>query len=312
MLREIELACARFSHMFLDREQRVVCLELPCSKTDPTAIGCSRSWGCICTGKVEEEDDPCPYCTAVFHEDRLRLQFGKGAKEVMPADLPLFPTIEGRTVYKEAVVKTIEAMAQQLGEPLADPWGRRRYGGHSMRVSGAKWLAAIGVEVPKIQTLARWSSDVVLRYLGEAHIGAIAGDVRRARTARKAVDGVDYSSFDKELANADTVNVQEVIREFKQEFQDSIAAVEERVAAQIGSLPSPAQAAPELNTVINEKNGVAHVIDGSLAASAATWRARCGWSFGRTRHFRFVGKDSLPSDAHWCKKCRDFQDDDWF
>ena len=49
------------------------------------------------------------------------------------------------------------------------------------------------------------------------------------------------------------------------------------MAAQIGSLPSPAQAAPELNTVINEKNGVAHVIDGSLAAITALalyWRLR--------------------------------------
>ena len=231
MRREIELAGAWFSHMFLDRVRRVVCLDRSCSKTGPTAIGCSRSWGCICTGRAEEEDNPCPYRTAVFHEDRLRLQFGKGTKVIMPADPPWFPTLDERSVYKEAVVKTIEAMAQQLGEPLADPWGRRRYGGHGMRVSGAKWLAAIGVEVSKIQTLAHWSSDVVSRYLGESHIGAIAGDVRRARTARKAVDGIDYSSFDKELANADSINVQEVTRDFKQEFQESIAAVKDSLPA---------------------------------------------------------------------------------
>ena len=91
--------------------------------------------------------------------------------------------------------------------------------------------AAIGVEVSKIQTLAHWLSDDVSRYLGESHIGAIAGDVRRARTARKAVDGIDYSSFDKELANADSINVQEVTRDFKQEFQESIAAVKDSLPA---------------------------------------------------------------------------------
>ncbi len=48
MLREIEAAFARLSHMKLNFEKKRASLELPVSKTDPTAVGCSGAWGCTC------------------------------------------------------------------------------------------------------------------------------------------------------------------------------------------------------------------------------------------------------------------------
>lgn len=42
-------------------------------------------------------------------------------------------------------------------------------------------MASIGIEILKIQVLARWESDVVLRYVREAPLAAIATDVKRAR-----------------------------------------------------------------------------------------------------------------------------------
>ncbi len=54
--------------------------------------------------------------------------------------LPLFPDSDGDTVSKAAVVGRIEFIAARLDEPLLDAQGLRRFGGHSMRVTGAQWL----------------------------------------------------------------------------------------------------------------------------------------------------------------------------
>ena len=46
MLREIEVAFAKVDHVHLDAETAKVRLQLPVSKRDPRATGCSRSWQC--------------------------------------------------------------------------------------------------------------------------------------------------------------------------------------------------------------------------------------------------------------------------
>ena len=88
---------------------------------------------------------------------------------------------------KDGVVRSIERAAEAIGHPLLNAWGRRRFGGHSLRVSGARWLAGIGLEASKIQSLARWSSDIVLPYVADAHIAAIAADCKIARAQAVAV-----------------------------------------------------------------------------------------------------------------------------
>ena len=45
MTREIEIALAERSHISVDKKQQLITWRLPVSKTDPQAIGCSRSWG---------------------------------------------------------------------------------------------------------------------------------------------------------------------------------------------------------------------------------------------------------------------------
>ena len=48
VMREIELSLVLASSVSLDKVNRKVTISLPVSKTDPEALGCTRSWGCVC------------------------------------------------------------------------------------------------------------------------------------------------------------------------------------------------------------------------------------------------------------------------
>jgi hypothetical protein len=122
LLREIELAHARAKRMSVDERKRIVTLHLPISKTDPTAIRCSRSWGCVCCDDLLFRDKavPCPYHHALSHVHSLCRHFHVDSTN-WPEDVPLFPTVDMRTVYEEAVVATIDAFACKLGHELGHP-----------------------------------------------------------------------------------------------------------------------------------------------------------------------------------------------
>eukprot|EP00971_Amphidinium_carterae_P051022 1004536-Amphidinium_carterae.1 len=57
-----------------------------------------------------------------------------------------------------------------------------RFGGHSWRVSGARFFAAMGVDMAVIKALGRWGSSTVERYIGDATLvntPLVASVVRR-------------------------------------------------------------------------------------------------------------------------------------
>ena len=93
---------------------------------------CVRTWECVCV--ADRGRGPCAFCAVSSQVALVRGKFGN------QAGLPLFPSENGSVVSKEVVVDTIEAIATRLREPLRDSFGRARFGGHTMRVSGAQWL----------------------------------------------------------------------------------------------------------------------------------------------------------------------------
>ena len=48
-------------------------------------------------------------------------------------------------------------------------------------MQGAQFLAAMGLELFKIQLLARWASPIIKRYAAAAPLQAVPGDFRRLR-----------------------------------------------------------------------------------------------------------------------------------
>ena len=142
IMREIEVSLALCDSVVVNHDSKTVHWTLPVSKTDPTGATCVRAWECVCASG--QRDVPCAFCALVEQKNAVRQQCGQGA------DLPLFPTIDGRAVEKDRVVETIEAVAKRLRIPVKDALGRNKFGGHSLRVSGAQWLAGVGIELLKI------------------------------------------------------------------------------------------------------------------------------------------------------------------
>ena len=136
MLREIEAALALDSHVTIDPDQRGASWRLPVSKCDPSAVGCTRHWRCICEGDARR---PCPACALVEQKQSNR---ERSALLGIPLhSLPLFPNAAGMVVSKRLVISSLEALVVRAGGCITTAGGTLPLGGHSFRVAGAQLLA---------------------------------------------------------------------------------------------------------------------------------------------------------------------------
>ena len=83
------------------------------------------------------------------------------------------------------MVSTIVEGARRLKLPLRTRSGANAWGGHSLRVGGVQHLARCGIDVWRIQALARHSSNAILTYLDgvhSKHLGNIAAEAALGRS----------------------------------------------------------------------------------------------------------------------------------
>lgn len=146
---------------------------LPSSKTDPSAATVTREWGCLCVAAGRQL---CPAHLAAAQLLYLLDSFGD---ETNSPDLPFAPSLCGAVVSKAKMQDTFEALLISSGRAPLDALGRRAVGGHSARVTGARFLANLGLEVYKIALLARWQSDIVIRYVSDSPLRTVTADCRR-------------------------------------------------------------------------------------------------------------------------------------
>ena len=71
LLRDLEATTAEYRDMLIDRAARKVTLILSMSKNDPRALGCERSWGCVCEDGVHDHR-ACPFHAAVDLDDFIK------------------------------------------------------------------------------------------------------------------------------------------------------------------------------------------------------------------------------------------------
>ena len=173
MLREIEASLALWRSVEIDYEQKLITWNLPATKTDPRALGKSRSWGCVCPEGQSANTVPCPYHAIVGQRELVASTLGLDHPEL--ESIPVFPTYTGETCEKAKVVTTAQAIATCMGMP---PDRVKQVTGHYARISGAQHLARLGFDVVLIQLMARWSSDVVHHYIAEAPLGTITDKYR--------------------------------------------------------------------------------------------------------------------------------------
>ena len=285
LTREIELSLALVGNFQVLPGPRVV-WRLPATKTDPAAASVTREWGCLCQ---ESSSYPCPAHCAAEHLSVLTRRFGVDGG--LPPELPVFPTVSGKTCEKHNVVRSFEELGRLCGLPLVDPLGRRAFGGHSARVSGARWLANMGLELFKLAVLARWSSNAILRYVADAPLSRITTD------CRKLLTGSD---------------VENVLSELWQEVREGKRRLDDLDQNVRNALESVEQSQPTVRTTCDQKwrtvqnctSGVWHAIlvDG-LQLEVRAWRTVCGWKFGGASVTR---AEELPPDVgarQVCDRC---------
>eukprot|EP00971_Amphidinium_carterae_P208380 4134561-Amphidinium_carterae.1 len=66
------------------------------------------------------------------------------------------------------MVAVVHWAVEALNLVMLDSAGRCRFGGHSWRVSGAQFFAAMGVDMAAIKALGRWGSNAVEGYIADA------------------------------------------------------------------------------------------------------------------------------------------------
>ena len=149
LLWEIEVSLARASHLRINETAQTESLFLPVSKTDPGALGCWRTWTCLCSGEARVGVRLCPYHVALDQVRLLTERFGSEGRQ----ELPLFPTAAGSTAAKAEVVSSLRSfLRSHVSGLLSDD---SEIGGHSLRVTGAQFLAGLGIEISVIMLMAR-------------------------------------------------------------------------------------------------------------------------------------------------------------
>ena len=119
LLREVELAAAQYSHITMAPDFSSVTWLLPTSKTDPRAVGISRSWDCTCS--IADFSGACPVHSLARQLDRASAAASRLSLPL--SSLPLFHTVGGTEPSKQAVVSTIFRLAELTGEPVRNSTG---------------------------------------------------------------------------------------------------------------------------------------------------------------------------------------------
>mgnify|MGYP002281116694 CR=1 FL=1 len=273
IVRGVEGSMAQTRDVRLDPEDKTVHWRLSVSKTDPAALGCERRWGCLCG---EARGLGCPYHAAADQMELLCALFGE---RVEAGDLPFFPDANGSVVTKDAMESFVDELARLGGQPLTLPSGAKRFGKHSFRSTGAVLLSRLGLEVYKIQLLARWGSDVVLHYVRESPLETITKQVRGAIADKTVTDLVaklagEVDTLKKGLAAMDdsTAHLLRLEAELSQlkSKQDEDEAKGEGIVEK-GSY------------IINPITGKCHK---ALVYTGLPrfWKTRCSWQYGLTHY----------------------------
>ena len=150
----------------------------------------------------------------------------------MEDPIPLFPGGDGRMVTPQAMLAVVEELARLLGEGVLTGDGRKRFGKHSWRSTGAVYMTSLRVEVYKVQLMARWSSTVVTHYTILAPLKAIAEDFRRAVMQRRALPPADQDKNIRKIRRALDTDIKAVEDEVKS-LDDAIKRVEAQMARKL-------------------------------------------------------------------------------
>ena len=261
LLREVEATTSRIAAWSLNSSTRELTWHLPASKTDHLALGVHRTLPCFC-GLPHM---PCAYHIALAHLAWLR-----DSGHSLAASAPLFPTVTGDMSTKQAAVLTFEQIGLLCGQPLWSEQGLRLFGGHSPRVTGARFYAGAGLEVDKIRILARHAGDMILRYVRDAPLATIRADLGIAARVQQVATS---KAPDRRIAD----HKRRIVA-----LEATVAELSRTIAGHVGELAhlsapvEPASRPEPLGDLV--QNCLTNTVH--RASTTAIGRTRgCGWAF---------------------------------
>ena len=280
VLREIELAWAKWGDIRIDSRTKVVHWTLTASKTDPAAKSCTRKWGCLC---AELSSHLCPYHVMYEYRDCLARRF-KLSADALSDSLPVFPDFEGNVILKAGMVSAIEDTLLNIGEASRDPSGRRRFGGHSCRVAGSRFWASHGMEIYKLQIFARWGSDIIMRYVADSPLSQVRLQSASSSSSSSTADQRHMAELSTKVAK--------------------LSAFVEDAIAEVHALKAEFSRKTEescLDFVQHCTSKCWHeILIGDLDTPPALWKTRCGWRFSHQPHYRSA---RVSSEGGKCDRC---------
>ena len=277
MARELEIACARCSHIHLDFLAAEITWNMPVSKNDVQAVGTHRTWGCLCSASTTMG---CPFHSALRQFERVRsiaLEL-----DLSVASLPFFPDSSGNVVPKSVMVASITEAMNLCGLPLKDALGRPMYGGHSMRTGGAVLLSAMGLDTARIEAMARWNSPMLLYYIRSAPLKSITNEFKLLAASRSSPPASSSRSDligDKKLLKVLNILTERLDKSdgFKESCDNRLAALE-------------ASAAP-IRFIMNCASNIWHISRDHIAGKSCY--TACGWQY---TGLHFEATTEMPTD----------------
>lgn len=302
LLRELELSTALRTNVRINKVNETVTMRLSASKRDPLAIGVERTWGCVCTPTSNRR--ACPYHMAVWQHGLLEARFGP----VTDTDtIPFFPRTDGSQVDGEDVIFIIEAVAELQGQRLTINGDVKRFGKHSLRVTGAVYMSSRGLDMHKLSLLARWQSDMVLHYSRMAPLLTITDDYKKLGS-KEQITTTDVKTLELKLKSMIKAALKPEVREGK---SDPIAAKIKAIAdehhknhlALKQELQDSLEAMKTTQPmrVLNQDNGVTHKCLTTFSQVGHLARAQCGWKYAFSRFLVCADDGSTPQLP--CKTC---------
>jgi len=288
LCREIELANIKVSDVNTSQDS-AASLSLPASKTDINALGTSRTLKCICVAGCADFsglNDICPVCSIKAQLVKVR-QLAVSLRRDAPG-MPLFPDRSGGHVSKSAMIATFRLAASKLGINTAAHHGAQAFGGHSLRVGGIQFLGKAGVELWRIQALARHSSSSTLRYLRDVHAD-VRPDISRDAAMTASIEEMRRSVAS---LTADVAALR------MSTTSSAAAAIIDLSQADVAPAPqgSPAGA---VYVTPKRRNGWIHTMDPSTPG----WTL-CDWPFCTSSSVNFFPDlESAPQNKTLCPHC---------
>ena len=305
MLRELE--ASSIDRTDITFSEGSVTIALPVSKTDWQAKGCKRTWACICDRKL-----PCPYHVLRDHCNAL-------SSEGFVSDGPLFPDQDGAYCTKAGVVETIRVASQRVGMSYKDADGNHRLSGHTFRITGARFLAASGLDPITVQLLGRWGSNAVLSYLAEAPLMSMSQRMKPLESQRldrcENLENRELSDLDRRAGATEmfalTKELQNQIQKIDKQLRCVSQTVEDHADQLQGiELSSEPGNMTETWRVVNTASNVQHLALINFSLSPHSWKTKCGWHFSGKSHAETLNPNAREIHTHKsCPKCYQLPDD---